>query len=542
MLGETTGDSSRYAEPETAVPRAATALSGVIRTTLGPNGMDKMVIGEKGTVIVTNDGSSIINWMDIDHPVGQLVKHVAVAQDDSVGDGATTAVVLAGALLSEAAALRADGLHPTTIVDGYVQAFETAVDQVEQHELEIDTRYDGRLNDLARTAITGRWDADATERFANLTLDALRAVDFDTSKLTLKSYAGGELRESMSVDGLVVDLQSSSTSVEVAGHAQFGDIDNPLIAMVDGKIGISEPDHIRSVQFENASQRDAFQDHEQSLRNSFVEAVIRSSATVLCCQKAIDDTVQTALAQNGVVPIERTRRDEFDVIARATGSTPVTSAEDLTMADTGTVDSVQWRTVGTTDTVWLRGCPNEERVSLLLRGGTPHVADETRRIITNCIDVTRVSLDNGMLLPGGGAVPTALSMYLSSSAREIPDRRQLVFDGFASALEAVPRTLAENAGTNPLDVLSTLKQRHDAGTPTMGVGPDGRPSEMVELGVFEPSTVFKTALQRAVTVATMILRVDDIMRVGADDAVEVGHDSHDHSQVATGGYPWAVGH
>ncbi|ERG97790.1 MAG: chaperonin GroEL (HSP60 family), partial [Haloquadratum sp. J07HQX50] len=251
MLGETTGDSSRYAEPETAVSRAATALSGVIRTTLGPNGMDKMVIGEKGTVIITNDGSSIINWMDIDHPVGRLLKDVAVAQDDSVGDGATTAVVLAGALLSEAAALRADGLHPTTIVDGYVQAFKTAVDQLEHHELEIDTQYDDRLNDLARTAITGRWDADATERFAHLTLDALRAVDFDTSKLTLKSYAGGELRESMSVDGLVVDLQSSSTSVEVAGHAQFGDIDNPLIAMVDGKIGISEPDQIRSVQFEN---------------------------------------------------------------------------------------------------------------------------------------------------------------------------------------------------------------------------------------------------------------------------------------------------
>lgn len=542
MLGETTSEAGGHEETEVTVRQAATALSDAIRTTLGPNGMDKMVVGENGTVVVTNDGSKILDWMEIDHPVGRLVERIAAAQDNIVGDGTTTTVVLAGALLDEAATLREDGLHPTTIVAGYNRALTTVANQLEQYELEIQTRYDDRLSDVARTAVTGRWDDDSTERFADLTLDALRTVDFDSSKLTLKSYAGGELRESKCVDGLVVDLESSSTSLEGAGHARIGDIDDPAIAMVDGEIGIPEPDHVQSVQFENASQREAFQSHEREVREMIVERVTNAGAAVLCSQKSIDESIQTALVQHGVLPVERTRRDEFDVIARATGSTPVTSVEDLTTVDTGTVELVQQQTVGTTETLWLRGCPDEQRVSLLLRGGTSHVADEIRRIITDCIDVTRVSLDTGMLLPGGGAVPSALSIDLSTSARGISDRRQLVFDGFASALEAVPRTLAENAGANPLDVLATLKQQHDAGTATVGVGPDGRPCEMVEAGILEPSTVFTTALQRAVAVATMILRVDDLVRVGTDDTAATGHDDHDHGHAATGGYPWAVGH
>ncbi|MDQ2074095.1 TCP-1/cpn60 chaperonin family protein [Haloarcula sp. H-GB4] len=538
MLGETTEDDGND-EPN-PTHTAAGELADAIRTTLGPNGLDKMVVGENGTVIVTNDGSSIVEWMDITHPVGRLVEQAAAAQDSAVGDGTTTAVVLVGALLEEAAALRSDGLHPTTIIDGYVRAAEAALDQLEQYERGLHSRNDDRLIQIARTAVTGRWDDASTDRFAELTLSALQAVEFDTSRLTLKSYPGGELRESVCLDGVVVDLETSSTSLEALSHPSIQTHDEPAIAMVDAEIGIEEPNHIESVELQNATQRSAFQDHEQDRKTELVEQVVQSGATVLLCQKSIDEAVRTALAQRGVLPVERTRRDEFDVIARATGSTPVMSVDDLTVDSTGTVESVTQRTVGTTQTLTLQGCPEEQRATLLLRGGTPHVADEVRRIVADCIDVTRVTLDDGVFVPGGGAVPTALAIDIAALSRGIPDRTQLVFDGFGAALEALPRTLATNAGTDPLSTLTAIKQRHDAGAATVGVGPDGHPRDMVAAGVLEPSTVFRSALQRAVAVVTQILRVDDIVQISADERRTDAE--HDHAHAATGGYPWAVGH
>jgi chaperonin GroEL (HSP60 family) len=539
MVGETTEDDDGTDEP-TPPQTAAGELADAIRTTLGPNGLDKMVVGENGTVIVTNDGSSIIERMDITHPVGRLVEQAAAAQDSSVGDGTTTMIVLVGALLEEAGALRSDGLHPTTIVDGYARAAEIAGDRLEEYGRDLRSRRDDRLADIAKTAVTGRWDDASTDRFADLTLGALQAVAFDTSKLTLKSYPGGELRESACLDGVVVDLDSSSTSLEARSHPPTRSHDDPAIAMVDAEIGIEEPDRVQSVELQDPTQRSAFQDHERDRKTALVTQVTQSGASVLLCQKSIDETVRTALAQRGVLPVERTRRDEFDVIARATGSTPVMSVAELSSDDTGTVESVSQRTVGTAQTLLLQGCPGEERVSLLLRGGTPHVADEVRRIVADCIDVTRLALDDGALVPGGGAVPTALAMDLSALSRGLSDRTQLVVDAFGAALEAVPRTLARNAGTDPLDTLATLKQRHDSGSEAVGVGPNGRPCDMTAVGVLEPPTVFKSALQRAVAVVIQLLRVDDIVQASADDHTTAA--DHDHTHTATGGYPWAVGH
>ncbi|KOX91372.1 thermosome subunit alpha [Haloarcula rubripromontorii] len=538
MLGETTADDGTDEPNNTQT--AAGELADAVRTTLGPSGLDKMVVGENGTVIVTNDGSKIIEWMDITHPVGQLVEQAAAAQDSAVGDGATTVVVLIGALLEEAATLRSDGLHPTTIIDGYGRAAETAIDHLAQYERSLHSRHDDRLAQIAKTAVTGRWDDASTERFGELALTALQAVEFDTSRLTLKSYPGGELRESVCLDGVVVDLETSSTSLDTLSHPGTQTHAEPAIAMVDAEIGIEEPSHIESVTLQDTTQRSELQAHEQDRRTELVAQVVQSGATVLFCQKSIDEAVRTALVQRGVLPVERTRRDEFDVIARATGSTPVLSVDELTADTTGTVASVTQRTVGTTQTLTLQGCPEEQRATLLLRGGTPHVAGEVRRIAADCIDVTRVTLDDGAFVPGGGAVPTALAMDLAALSSGIPDRTQLVFDGFGTALEALPRTLATNAGTDPLNTLATIQQRHDSGSETVGVGPDGHPQDMIAAGVLEPATVFTSALQRAVAVVTQILRVDDIVRTSPDKR---GTDSeHDHSHAATGGYPWAVGH
>lgn len=540
MSLDTTGDSDR--EPGEAILAAASALSGAIRTTLGPNGLDKMLLSQQGTVIVTNDGASILDWMAIADPVGQLVERVASAQDDAVGDGTTTTVLLTGELLQTAKSLREDGIHQTTIVDGYTEAATRAHQQLRDYGTELSGLDDAHLKHVAETAVTGRWDDDSTERFATLTLDALRAIDFDTSRLTLKSYAGGELRDSRHIDGIVIDTDSSSTSLESVGTSGSHTLQSPTIATVDAEIGIEEPNHVQSVQFRDPNQRNRFHAHEQDVRDRIVEQIVELDVDILFCQKSIDSAVRTGLFRQGTLPVERTRQDEFDVIARATGSSAVQSVDQLGPDVIGYAESVAQRTVGTAQTLIVRGCAEERRTSLLLRGGTPHVADEVQRIVSDCIDVVRLAVEDGYLLPGGGAAAVALAGDISATAPGISDRRQLVLEAFADTLEAIPRTLAINAGRDPIDTLSALKQRHDAGDHTVGVGPDGHPCEMTAAGVMEPALVFDSALARAVDVATMVLRIDDVVATSGSDGNKADGHSHSHSGEATGGYPWAVGH
>jgi chaperonin GroEL (HSP60 family) len=530
-------------DPSTAILTAADALASAVRTTLGPNGMDKMMIGNSGTVIVTNDGASIIDRMDIDDAVGQVVQRVAGAQDHAVGDGTTTTLLLTGELVGAATELCEDGLHPTTVVDGFTRAARDASRHLREYGAPIAGRDDAHLTHVAETAVTGRWDDDATERFAALTLDALWAVDFDSSRLTLRSYAGGELRDSEHVDGVLVDMETSSTSVETVTPTGVRSFSDPTIAMVDGEVGIEDPDSVGRVELETPDQAREFQAHERRVRDRAVGAVVETGADVLFCQKSIDGTIRNRLFGHGVLPVERTRRDEFDVIAGATGSSPVRSVVDLQPADTGSVGSVDRRTVGTTETLVLRDCDGERRSSLLLRGGTPHVADEVRRIVSDCIDVVRLALEDGHVVPGGGALAVALSADLRATGRRVPDRSQLAIEAVADALEAVPRALARNAGSDPIDTLVELRRRHDAGDHSIGVRADGRLRDMTAAGVMEPAAVFDGALRRAVDVTSLLLRIDDIVSKPGAAATETrSRSEHSHGEQDSGGYPWAVGH
>jgi len=517
---------------------AATALADAVRTTLGPNGLDKMLIDQGGTVVVTNDGANILENVAIEAPVGRLVRRAAVAQAEAVGDGTTTAVVLTGELLKAAATLREQGVHPTTIVDGYAAAATVATRRLGEYALPVDSRSDQRLRRVAETAVTGRWDARSTERFAALTVGALESVDFDQGKLTHSAYAGQGLAASERVDGLVVDMDTSSTSLEAVAPAFPDAIARPSIAMVDAEVGISEPTHVESITLDAAQQADALRRHEADTRAALVAAVRESGADVLVAQKSIDDAVRSRLAAAGIMPVERTRRDEFDAIARATGSEPVQSPAALDPQLTGDAATVERRPVGTTETLVVEGC-EERRASLLLRGGTPHVAEEVDRIVTDCLAVVRRALGDGAVVAGGGATAVALARDLSTEATVVADRRQLVLDAVARALEAVPRTLAGNAGRDPIDTLTELRRHHDAGEHTVGVGPDGEPREMVDCGVLEPRSVFERSLLRALDLASMVLRVDDVIATAASDDEPTGQDHASHD---TGGYPWAIGH
>lgn len=537
-------------KPGEAVLTAASALSSALRTTLGPNGMDKMLINDRGTVVVTNDGSIILNRMKIESPVGRVVERVADAQADAVGDGTTMVILLTGELLQAATSLRDDGMHPTTIVNGYAKAVDYAQRQLRDFGMTIDGQATTRLTQVAETAVTGRWDHRSTARFAELTVEALQHVDFDTSRLTLKSYAGGQLRESEQINGLLIDTDTSSTSIESVGVTAGESTVAPTVAMIDNEVGIEIPDRIEAVDLQDTNQVGEFQAHEQNVREAIVGQVIESNADALICQKSIDETVRNRLFHQGVLVVERTRQDEFDAIARTTGSSPVQSVDMLTPADTGCADAIEHQTVGTTPTLTIRGTTGEPQTSLLLRGGTEHVAEEVRRIINDCIDVVRLAHQDGLLLPGGGAAAAALVDDILDYAASVPDRTQLAIEAFAEALEGVPRVLAQNAGQDPIDTITELQHRHHAGERTVGIDSDGNLQDMSEAGVVEPAVVFYTALGRAAEAASMILRIDDVIATGApanhDKAGHAhdghSHDEHSHGGQATGGYPWAVGH
>lgn len=538
---ETSGD---------AILTAASALSSALQTTLGPNGMDKMLINDRGTVVITNDGSIILDRMDIENPIGRVVEQIADAQADAVGDGTTTTVILTGRLLQAAKSLRDDGMHPTSIVDGYAKAVDYAHRQLRDFAMSIDDQDTTRLTQVAETAVTGRWDDTSTARFAELTVEALQRVDFDTSRLTLKSYAGGQLRESEQINGLLIDTDTSSTSLESISATAGEPLMAPTVAMVDNEIGIEISDRIEAVELQDTNRVSDFQAYERDVRKEIVSQVLGLDVDALICQKSIDETVRNQLFHRGVLVVERTRQDEFDAIVRMTGSSPVQSVDSLTLDDTGCADAIEHQTVGTTPTLTVRGITDKPQTSLLLRGGTEHVSEEVRRIINDCIDVVRLAHQDGLLTPGGGAAAVALADDVLDYAASVSNRTQLAIEAFAEALKSVPRVLARNAGQDPIDTITALQHRHYAGERTVGIDSDGNLQDMAKVGVVEPAAVFYTALGRAVEAASLILRIDDVIATGAPadhDKAGHAHDGHNHDEhsrggQATGGYPWAVGH
>lgn len=539
------GDYSRVESPSEMILSATSALSSAVQTTLGPNGMDKMIINDTGTVVVTNDGSYILKQVDIENPVGRMLKQVAETQADTIGDGTTTAVILAGELLQTAKSLHNDGIHPTKIIDGYTKAVNHASQQLRNYGIKADSGDKARLRQVAETAVTGRWDSNHTRQFAGLAVEALQHIDFDTSHLTLKSYPGGELQESEQIDGLLVDIDTSSTSIESVGTTTGGSLIEPAVAMVNDEIGIEVPDCIEVTKLQSTEQLSELQSHEESQRTAVIKQIIDLDVDILVCQKSINERIRNRLVNYGVLAVERTRQDEFDTIARVTGSSPTQSVSALEQDRVGHAEVVEQRAIGPTSGVIIRGSTNEAQSSLLLRGGTDHVSGEIRRIINDCIDVVRLTAQNELLIPSGGAAAVALASDISDYAVSVSDRAQIVVEGFAEAIELIPGVLAQNAGRNPIDTIPTLRRRHHAGEHMIGVGPDGRPKNMIDAGAVEPAIVFYSALKRATEAALMMLRIDDMfMTEGSDTHGERGspHGEYNHSGQTGGGYPWTISH
>ena len=544
---QTVPEESSESSPQSPTD-AAIALTETIRSTLGPNGMDKMLIDDRGRVVVTNDGASILDRLAVTDPVGQVLETMAQRHQQAVGDGTTTALLLVGELLETAQSLQSDGLHPTTIIDGYYQATMRARERLSEYAHSIDP--DDALHSVATTAVTGRWDDQSTDRFGSLALSALQAVDFASSRLAIRAYPGGELRDSHVIDGLLVDLDSSSTSIDLLDATGFRTSSEPRIALIGSALTVAAPDCVETLSVSDAEQATAFRHHDRQVRDGIVERLRAVGATVVFCQQSIDQEIRTKLAAEGILAVERTRQDEFDAIARSTGATAVQSVGELTPEAVGRAESVRQQTFGATDTLTIAGGPDCSRATLLLRGGTPHVADEMARILRTSTAVVEQAGTDGAVVPGGGATAMAVTRDLSAYAERVSGREQLAVRGFAEAVEGIPRVLAANAGASPVDALATLRTRHDAGATTVGVDSSGSTREMIDAGVVEPRTVFDRCLVTALEATATLLRIDSVSvseqsPADANDS-QTGHShgshaGHDHGSHA-GGYPWALSH
>ena len=530
---------------------AGQALSAIIRTTLGPKGLDKMVSTSTGKVVVTNDGARVLDLIDIEHPAAETLAAVAADQAECIGDGTTTATVLAGDLLVGAETLLEEGVHPTTIAKGYRFAAERATDLLGSYTFEIAPHDTDRLEEVAATVITGKWDTESVSFLASLAVETVLAVErdgaVDRRRITRRTVPGGRLRDSTLVDGLVVDTDQSSTSIvtpDTRGHRR---IEDATIALVDGGLTIDEVDGLGSVSLDGPVERRQLLEYEDSVYAEHVERIAATGADIVFCQQAIDDAVRHLLAERDVLAVERTRRDELVQLGRATGGTHVSSVGEMTGADTGSAGLIERRTVGGRELTVVAGCENTEQVSLLLRGGPEHVVDELDRILDSCLHVLGLAIERRDVVPGGGACEIRLARDLRDDAAAIDGREQLAVDAFADALEAIPRTLAETAGLDPIDALVALRNAHDDGNGTAGLDlTTGRISNTIDAGVIEPLAVKERAIGGAEEAATMLVRVDDVIAAARDP--EEPHD-HDHDRgsksggrFSTGGYPWAIGH
>lgn len=530
---------------------ASRLLAETVRSSLGPKGLDKMLVSSDGTVVVTNDGASILDRLDISHPAAKLIAEVADQQDVNAGDGTTSAVLLAGELLAEAASLREKGVHPTTIARGYHLARSRATEFLSELTVPFDPSDDEQLRDVARTVVTGKWDKAGTEFLAERAVETIRAIERENriafEKITRKTIPGGSFYDSEVVNGLVIDLEESSTDVVSPEGRIPRRVQGATVALIDQEMSIDNASGVGAVNPETSEDYAAFRSYEQRVYEEYVDAVAGVGADVLFCQQSIDGPVRYGLADEGILAVERTRRDEFNKLARATGAQTVT-VENLSSATVGRATSVERRPLGSTEIAVVSGFQEFDQVSLLFRGGTEHVAEETRRKLDDCFYVLKLAIEDQALLPGGGATEAAVAHKLRRQVSTYPGREQLAIEAFASAVETIPRTLAASAGMDPIDAIVELRNAHDKGEHTIGLNLDtGDPVDMTDVGVYEPLHVKRRVLSSAVDATNMVIRIDDALSVTGQNHDTHGQE-HDHDHApggvvqSTDGYPWAVGH
>lgn len=495
---------------------AGKILAETVRTTLGPKGMDKMLVDSMGDIVVTNDGVAILREMDIEHPAAKMLVEVAKTQDDEVGDGTTTAVVIAGELLKKAEDLLDQDVHPTMISMGYRRAAAKALEILD--DITLERNDDKTLINVAMTAMTGKGTEKAKEPLAKLIVDGVKQVEEDgkveRDHIKMHRIQGATVGESKLIKGVVIDKSRIDNTMPKK-------VKDAKIALLKYPVEVKDLETDAKIKLTDPNQMQAFIEQEESMVREMVDKIIDTGANVLFCQKGIDDLAQHILAREGIFAVKRVRKSDMERLEKATGANLATNIDDLKVEDLGTAGLLYEKKIFDEVMIFVEESPDPKAVSLIIRGSTKHVAEEIERAVEDAIGVVAATIEDNKVVAGGGAPEMAISKGLKEYADTISGREQLAVSAFAEALEVIPKTLAENAGMDSIDVLVDIRAAQEQ-SPFMGLDIfQGDVTDMKQASVIEPHRVKKQAIQSAAEAAEMILRIDDMIASsssGAPDA------------------------
>ncbi|MFP3910147.1 MAG: thermosome subunit alpha, partial [Archaeoglobaceae archaeon] len=481
--------------------------------TLGPKGMDKMLVDSLGDVVITNDGVTILKEIDVEHPAAKMVIEVAKTQEDEVGDGTTTAVVLAGELLKRAEELLDQDIHPTLIARGYRLAAEKAKEVINKTAIPVGTDDEEILKKIAATAMTGKGAEVAVDKLSQIAVDAVKVIaeesdgniTTDTDFIKIEKRSGASVENTELIDGIVMDK-------EIVNPAMPKKVEDAKILLVDSALEVKETETDAKIRITDPDMLQKFVDQEEKMLKDMVDNIVKSGANVVLCQKGIDDLAQYYLAKKGVMAIRRVKKSDMEKVSRATGAKVLSDIRGISAEDLGSSRSVAEKRVGDEKMVFITGCENPKAATILVRGGTEHVVDEVARGLEDAIRVVAVALEDGKVVSGAGAPEIGVSLKLWDYAPSLGGREQLAVEAFAKSLEIIPKTLAENAGIDPINSLVELKAAHERGDTSFGIDVStGKVVDMYEKGVVEPLRIKTHALSSATEVAVMLLRIDDVI-------------------------------
>ena len=492
---------------------AAKTVAEIVKSSLGPKGIDKMLVDSLGDVVITNDGATMLKEMEIEHPAAKMMVEVAKAQDAEVGDGTTSVVVLAGALLEKAEDLIEKDVHPTVIVDGFKKASNKAIEVLHKIAKEIDPNDDETLKRVAETAMISKLVSADKEYLAELAVKAVRAVmekvdervKIDLDDVKIEKKQGGSIKDTLFVDGIVLDK-------EVVHSNMPRRIEKAKIALINAPLEIKKTEFDARINISSPEQLKLFIEEERRLLKEMVDKIVATGANVVICQKGIDDIAQHYLAKSGILAVRRVKQSDMEKLSKATGARIVNNLEELSSEDLGEAELVEERKIEEDKFVFIEGCKKAKSVTILARGGNERVVDEVERSLKDALSVIRDAIINPRIVGGGGAPEAELSMVVSKWADTLSGREQLAAKAFSEALLSIPLTLAENAGLDTIDIEVSLKAEHSAGNMWAGVDVfKGKIDDMMEGNVLEPMVVKEQMIKAATEVASMILRIDDVI-------------------------------
>jgi thermosome len=493
---------------------AAKAIADAVRSSLGPRGMDKMLVDSMGDVVITNDGVTILKEMDVQHPAAKMLVEVAKTQDSEVGDGTTSSVILAGELLKKATDLIDANVHPTIIANGYRLANDKAQEVLKNISKKVSIDDEEQLNLIAQTAMISKSVGGSRKYFADMVVDAVKTVadkgadgkyTVDLKNIQTVKKAGAKMDESYVVKGLIIDKEPVQQSMPKV-------VEKAKIALVDAAFEVKKTEIDAKIQITDPTQIAAFVAEEENMLREMVEKVKAAGANVVFCQKGIDDLAQHFFAKAGIYACRRVKKSDMERLGRSTGASIVNKIMELDASDLGYAEKVELKKVEDEDMTFITGVKDPKTVSILVRGGTNHVADEVERSLVDAWSVVKVAIEDGMMVTGGGSTAMEIAMQLRDYAASVGGRAQIAIEAFASAMEIIPSTLAENAGRDPIDTVIEMRKQHKAGNKYAGFNPyTGKVEDMAALNVIEPYRIGKQAINSATDAAVMILRIDDVI-------------------------------